>query len=65
MILISLTLQNIQTDATQFVNVGMVDLGKESNLWWGHRIVVWEKELELEYTACGCQCELLSCLSDV
>lgn len=29
----------------------MIDLGEKSNLRWGHRIVVWQEELELEDTA--------------
>jgi len=44
-------LQDIQTDAAKLIDVGMVDLGQESDLGWGHRIIIWEEELELEDTA--------------
>lgn len=46
----ALTLENIQANTTQFVNVGVVDLGEESNLWRGHRVIIWEEKFELEYT---------------
>ena len=44
------TLQHIQTDAAQLVNVGMKDLGEETDLWWRHGVVVGKKQLELENT---------------
>jgi len=44
-------LEHIQTDAAELVDVGVVDLGQEADLWWGHGVVVWEKELELEYAS--------------
>ena len=31
----------------------MVDLGQETNLGWGHWVVVWEEELEVEDAAWG------------
>ena len=34
------TLQHIETDAAQLVNIGVVYLGEESYLGRGHRIVV-------------------------
>lgn len=33
----------------------MVYLGKKAYLGWRHRIVVWQEELEFEYTALSCQ----------
>lgn len=46
------TLQDVQADSTEFVNVGVVDLGQESDLWRCHGVVVWQEELELEYSSC-------------
>jgi hypothetical protein len=46
-----LTFQDIQTDTAKLVNVGMVDLGQEPNFGRSHGIVVWQKELELEYAS--------------
>ena len=46
------TFQDIQTYPAKLVYVRMVYLGKESDLGGGHRIVVWQEELELEDTAC-------------
>jgi hypothetical protein len=45
------TLQHVQADATQLVNVRVEDLGEESNLGRSHGVVVWEEELELENAA--------------
>jgi hypothetical protein len=42
------TLENIQADATKLIDVGMVDFGQESDLWWGHGVIIWEEQLELE-----------------
>lgn len=44
----SLTLQNIQADAAQTVDVGVVDLGEETDLGRRHGIVVREEQLKLE-----------------
>lgn len=46
------TFEDIKTDTSQLVNVGMVDLGQKSDLGWRHWVVVWQEELELEDTAC-------------
>lgn len=27
----------------------MIDFCEESDLWWSHWIIIWKKELELEY----------------
>lgn len=47
----SLTLENIKTNAAQPVDVGVVDFGKEANLGRSHGVVVRQEELELEDTA--------------
>jgi hypothetical protein len=47
----TLTLEDVEADATQSVDVGVVDLGQEAHLGRGHGIVVWEEELELEDAA--------------
>jgi len=44
-------LENIQADTAELVNIWMVYLGKESDLWWCHRIVVWQKQFEIEYAS--------------
>ena len=46
-----LTLQDIQTDSAKLVNVGMVYFGKETDLRWSHRVIVWEEEFKLEDAA--------------
>jgi hypothetical protein len=46
-----LTLENVETNATQSVDVGVVDLGEEADLGRGHGVVVWEEELELKHAA--------------
>lgn len=45
------TLQNVQADTTQLVDVGVEDLGEEADFGRDHRIVIWEEELELEVTS--------------
>lgn len=44
----SLTLKNVQANPAQLVDIGMVDLGEESDLWWGHRVIVRQEKLKLE-----------------
>ena len=48
---ITLTLQDVQADAAKTVDVGVVDLGEEANLWRSHGVVVREEELEIEDAA--------------
>jgi len=43
-------LENIQADTAELVNVGMVDLSQESNLRWGHWVIIWEEKFQLEDT---------------
>ena len=42
------TLQHVQTDSSQLIDVGVVDLGEESDLGWRHGIVIWQEEFKLE-----------------
>lgn len=48
---LKLTLEDVQTDATEFVDVRVVYLGEESDLRRSHRVVVGEEELQIEYAA--------------
>jgi basic membrane lipoprotein Med (substrate-binding protein (PBP1-ABC) superfamily) len=45
------TLQDVQTNSTETVDVGVVDLGKEADLGWSHGVVVGQEQLELEDSA--------------
>jgi hypothetical protein len=42
------TLQYVQADSTETVDVGVVDLGKEADLWGCHGVVVGQEQFELE-----------------
>ena len=46
-----LVLEDIKADATELVNVRMVDLSSEENLGWNHRVFLWEEELKVKHTA--------------
>ena len=46
-----LTLEDIEADAAQAVDVWVVDLGEEADLGGSHRVVVWQEKLKLEYAA--------------
>ena len=46
--MLGLTLEDIETDATQPVDVGVIDLGEEAHLGRRHGVVVGEEQLELE-----------------
>ena len=37
------TFEDIQTDTAKLVNIWVIDLGEEPDLWWGHGIVVWQE----------------------
>lgn len=56
-----LTLEDIQADAAKTVDVGVVDLGQETDLRRGHRVVVGKEQLETEDATCKEENEL-SCL---
>lgn len=45
------TLQDIQTDTAQLIDVRVEDLGEEANLGRSHGVVVGEEQLELEDAA--------------
>lgn len=45
------TLQHVQANAAQLVDVGVEDLGQEADLWGDHGVVVGEEEFELEGAA--------------
>lgn len=47
-----LTLENVEANAAQPVDVGVVDLSQEAHFGRCHGVVVWKKELEFEDTAC-------------
>lgn len=44
------TLQDVEADTAQLVDVGVEDLGQEANLGGDHGVVVGEEELEFEVT---------------
>lgn len=46
------TLQDIEADSAELVNVGVKDLGEESDLGRRHGIVVGQEQLELEHATC-------------
>ena len=46
------TLQDIEADAAELVDVGVEDFGEEANLGGRHGVVFGEKQLELEDAAC-------------
>lgn len=43
-----LVLQDVQADSTELIDVGVVDLGSEENLWWHHWVLLWQEELAIE-----------------
>jgi hypothetical protein len=45
------TLQNIEADAAELVDVRVEDLGEEANFGRSHGIVLGQKQLKLEYPA--------------
>lgn len=47
------TFQNIETDATELVDVGVEDFCEETDLWGCHGVVFGQKQLELENATCG------------
>ena len=46
-----LVLEDVKTDATELVNVRMVDLSSKENLGWNHRVFLREEELKVKHTA--------------
>ena len=43
-----LVLQDIQADSTKLVDVRVVDLGSEKDLWWHHWVLIWQEKLAIE-----------------
>jgi hypothetical protein len=50
---LSLTLQDIEADAAETIDVGVVDLGKEADLGRGHGVVIGKEELKTEDSTCS------------
>jgi hypothetical protein len=46
-----IVLEYVKTDASKLINVGVEDLGKESDLWRCHGVVVGQEELKVKDTA--------------
>ena len=46
-----LVLQDVQADSAELVDVGVVNLGSEEDLWWHHWVLLWQEELAVEETA--------------
>lgn len=46
------TLQYIQADSAEAVDVGVVDLGEEANLGRSHGVVVGQEQFELKDSTC-------------
>jgi len=46
-----LVLEDVQTDSTKLVDVGVVDLGSEKHLWWHHWILVRQEKFAVEKTS--------------
>lgn len=36
--------EDIKTNATELINIWMVDLGQEADFWWCHGVIIWEEE---------------------
>lgn len=46
-----LTLQDVEADTAELVNVGVVDLGQKANLRGRHGVFLGQEQLQLEDTA--------------
>lgn len=46
-----LVLQDVEADSAELVDVRVVDLRSEENLWWDHGVLVWQEELAVEDAA--------------
>jgi hypothetical protein len=46
-----LVLQDIEADSSELVDIWVVDLGSEQNLWWNHWVLFWQEELAVEDTS--------------
>ena len=43
--------QNIKANSTQLIDIWVIDLGSEKDLWWHHRILIWQEEFTVEKTS--------------
>ena len=50
---VELTLQHVQTDPPQLVNVWVVDFGEKTDLGWSHGVIFWKEQFELENPPCS------------
>ena len=46
-----LVLEDIKANSTELVNVWVVDLGSEQNLWWDHWVLIRQEEFAIEDTS--------------
>lgn len=44
-------LQNVQANSSQLVDIWVVNLGSEQNLWWHHRVFIRQEKLAIEETS--------------
>ena len=46
-----LVLENVEADSSELVDVWVVDLGSEEDLWWNHWVLIWQEELAIKETS--------------
>ena len=46
-----LVLEDIKTDTAELVNIWVVDLGSEEDLWWDHWVLLWQVKLKFEQSS--------------
>ena len=46
-----LVLEDVKADTAELVDIWVVDLGSEENLWCDHWVLLWQVKLELEHAA--------------
>ena len=46
-----LVFQNVQANSTQLVDIWVIDLGSEQNLWWHHWVLIRQEKLAIEETS--------------
>jgi hypothetical protein len=46
-----LTLQNVEADSAELVDVGMVNFRDEADFWGAHGVILGQKELQFEDAA--------------
>lgn len=50
-----LTFQNVETDTTQLVNVGVINLGHKAHFRRSHGVILGQEQLQLKDTSYGTQ----------